>query len=239
MKTMAHPDRMPPVSDVTWFSSVDWPGRLCATLFLQGCPWRCAYCHNVDLQPMRARDCAGIQVANLFETLQRRVGLLDGVVLSGGEPLYHEETAQLARAIASYGFDTGLHTGGSNPQRLREMLDEIAWVGFDFKAPFGSYDRVTQVLGSGESAQESLELLHGSSVPFEVRTTVDARILTLHDLDIMERELKAHGVDSWILQTCNTTTGLGAVAPNPESLALIQTYYGLQVGSFARLRQNR
>jgi len=227
---------MPPVSDVAWFSSVDWPGRLCATLFLQGCPWRCTYCHNSDLQPLHGRDRAGFDIAEMFATLRRRIDLLDGVVLSGGEPLCREGSIELARSIASYGFGIGLHTGGAHPQRLREMLGVIDWVGFDLKAPFESYDRVTRIRDSGRRAQESFDLLCASNVPFEVRTTVDARVLTLHDLETMEARLKACGIDSWILQTCNTTSGLGAIAPSPESLALIHTYRELHADTIASAR---
>ncbi|MBK5210868.1 MAG: anaerobic ribonucleoside-triphosphate reductase activating protein [Coriobacteriia bacterium] len=227
---------MPPVSDVAWFSSIDWPGRLCATVFLQGCLWRCVYCHNPDLQPMHANKDESFSIARIFETLQQRVKLLDGVVLSGGEPLYHEGSIELARSIAAYGFDVGLHTGGSHPRRLREMLGDVDWVGFDFKAPFELYERITRIPESGEHAQESFNLLRESAVAFEVRTTVDARVLTLHDLETMETHLKTHGIDSWVLQTCNIPSGLGAIAPSPESLTLIHTYYELHEDTIARVR---
>ncbi|HET6351757.1 MAG TPA: anaerobic ribonucleoside-triphosphate reductase activating protein [Coriobacteriia bacterium] len=183
-------------------SSVDWPDELAAVLFLQGCPWRCAYCHNQHLLP--AEGDSALTWAEVADFLASRVGLLDGVVFSGGEPLAQAAVAEAIAEARSLGLRVALHTGGVMPERFAELLPMLSWVGFDVKAPFGDYERVTGVAGSGERALESLRALVASGVPFEARTTVHADLLSADDLRQMGAELAAEGVTVWILQPFRT-----------------------------------
>src|SRR5215831_3439565 len=97
-------------------SASDWPGYLSAVVFCQGCPWRCGYCHNPHLLP--ARGSGGIAWSDVLAFLQRRAGLLDAVVFSGGEPLAQATLANAMRGVRRLGFRIGLHTGGAYPARL-------------------------------------------------------------------------------------------------------------------------
>ena len=147
------------------FSTVDWPGNLCAVLFLQGCPWRCPYCHNANILDLRT---PGIVSWDEVEALlSKRRGLLDGVVFSGGEALVQGsaspgsplETA-LTR-VRELGFKTGLHTAGIYPRKLEYLLQEglLDWVGLDIKALPQDYELATGSPVGADRSSETLSVL--------------------------------------------------------------------------------
>lgn len=138
--------------------------------------------------------------AEVIAFLHTRVNLLDGVVFSGGEPTAQAALPSAIAEVRALGYRIGLHTGGPNPARLAEVLPLVDWVGFDVKAPFADYERITHVTGSGHRALESLRVLVASSVPFEVRTTVHPDLLGDEDLERMSLELAEEGVARWAVQ---------------------------------------
>jgi pyruvate formate lyase activating enzyme len=179
-------------------SLVDWPGQLAAVLFLQGCGWRCRYCHNPDLIPRRTP--ARIPWEQVEAFLAQREGLLDGVVFSGGEPLL--QSGALATAIdevRARGFRIGLHTGGPHPRLLHDLLPGLDWVGLDVKAPWDRYGRVAG-RDQGARTRESLARLVDSGVRYEVRTTWHPSLLSPGDLQVIARQLEEAGVRHWVLQ---------------------------------------
>jgi pyruvate formate lyase activating enzyme len=179
-------------------SSCDWPGQLVATVFAQGCPWACAYCHNPHLLPARGSNEVAWEEVLTF--LRTRQGLLDGVVFTGGEPTLQDALADAISDVRKLGFLVGLHTGGQFPQRLARVLTQVDWIGFDAKAPWDAYERVTGVAGSGEAARESLALIVASGLPFEARTTVHPALLSADDLSVLADELVAAGVRRYAVQ---------------------------------------
>lgn len=144
-------------------STVDWPDHLVATVFLQGCPWNCFYCHNHDLIPTRTPGALPWQAVR--DLLARRGGLLDGVVLTGGEALRQDALADAAAEVKAAGFQVGLHTAGAYPRRLTDLLDAglVDWVGLDLKALPEHYEAVIGAAGAvgGAKAWECLEVLVG------------------------------------------------------------------------------
>ena len=186
------------VGGLTPLSTTDWPGMLVAVVFCQGCPWRCGYCHNPGLIPARGEH--EIPWDDVLAFLRRRQGLLDGVVFSGGEPTAQAGLADAMRAVRALGFSIGLHTGGAYPRRLAGVLPLVDWVGFDAKAPFADYARVTDVAGSGARASSSLGLLLASGVEHEIRTTVHPALLPDADVVELARALAARGVKRQVLQ---------------------------------------
>jgi pyruvate formate lyase activating enzyme len=179
-------------------STVDWPGRLAAVAFVQGCPWRCGYCHNPELQRRGRRT--GPAWSSVLETLGRRVGLLDGVVFSGGEPTTDPRLAQAVSQVRALGLEAGLHTAGIYPERLAALLPDLAWVGFDIKTDFAAYEALTQRRRSGEATRRSLEHLLASGVACEIRTTYHPALIGGQALLDCARALKALGVRDWVLQ---------------------------------------
>ncbi|MFH1469936.1 MAG: anaerobic ribonucleoside-triphosphate reductase activating protein [Pseudomonadota bacterium] len=188
-----------PVGGLTPLTTVDWPGMLSAVLFLRGCPWRCGYCHNADLQGGVGPTRAWPEVRGF---LMARRGLLDAVVFSGGEPTLYAGLEQALREVRAMGFATGLHTGGPYPARLAALLDAglLDWVGFDVKAPRCDYDAVTGVLGSGDAAWRSLRGLVSSGVSCELRTTVTRAHHDRERLLALARDVAFCGAGNLVLQ---------------------------------------
>lgn len=156
------------IGGVTPLSASDYPEKLAAVLFCQGCAWRCDYCHNKHL--LEKRSPREIPWSDVMAFLRRRRGLLDAVVFSGGEPTVQPSLAEGMREVKSLGYLVGLHTAGIVPRRLRQVLPLVDWVSMDLKAPFHEHQRVTKIAGSGARAQESMELLLASGVPCEFHT---------------------------------------------------------------------
>ena len=135
-------------------STVDWPGKLAAVVFLQGCPLACPYCQNeAILDPKVPGAVPWSQVEAL---LARRAGLLDGVVLTGGEALRQAGVVDAARRVREMGFGVGLHTAGAYPRALAKTLPYTDWVGIDVKAMPDDYAAATG-FGAGAKAWQSLD----------------------------------------------------------------------------------
>lgn len=189
------------IGGLTALSTTDYPGKLAAVIFCQGCSWRCAYCHNPHLLPLQAQSSEPtVPWHEVTAFLERRRGLLDAVVFSGGEPTLQAGLAAALRAVKEMGYAAGLHTAGIHPRRLRDALPLLDWVAMDIKAPFDDYDRITGVAGSGERALESMLQIIASGVAHEFRTTVHPDLLTSDAIIGIADTLQAHGARSYALQ---------------------------------------
>lgn len=205
-------------------STVDWPDHLTATVFMQGCPWNCFYCHNQTLIPVRTPGAVAWDEVRAL--LRRRRGLLDGVVLTGGEALRQDALADAAREVVDTGFRVGLHTAGAYPRRLRDMVERglVDWVGLDVKALPEHYEQVVGRPSAAAKAWGSLEMLveaAGRGGPdFEVRTTVVPGDVTADDAVEVARRAHRAGVRVYALQQARsegTTGGFDVVAPGWDS----------------------
>ena len=182
-------------------STVDWPGKLVATAFLQGCPWRCTYCHNAGI--LDTRTPGAVPWSALRDLLDRRHGLLDGVVFSGGEPTRQPGLLDAVRQVKGADYLVGLHTGGAYPARLRPLLPHVDWIGFDVKAPARLYRAITRAGGpttTADRAFESLRMVLDAGVDVTVRTTVDPTVLAGDDVRELTDTLVAMGVHEHVLQ---------------------------------------
>jgi pyruvate formate lyase activating enzyme len=186
------------VGGLAHLSTCDWPGELAATVFCQGCAWDCAYCHNPGLRPAHGETQTPWPEVLAF--LESRRGLLDGVVFSGGEPTLQPALLDAIKVVQSLGFRIGLHTAGMAPERFKALLPWIDWVGFDVKAPFSVYSRITGVEQSGDRALASLRLLLASGIPYEVRTTLHPALLSLADMLELHDQLLALDVTNYVVQ---------------------------------------
>ncbi len=190
------------LAGLTPLTTIDFPGRLAAVLYCQGCAWRCSYCHNPELLDVRAPPLhAWPQV---MEFLESRRGLLDGVVFSGGEPTLQAALPAALQAVRALDLQTALHTGGMYPERLAALLPLVDWVGLDIKALPQRYDTITATPGSGRRAWAGLNevLAHGGE--FECRTTWHAGLFGVDELMALATALAARGVRHWSLQECRT-----------------------------------
>ena len=156
------------VGGLTPLSASDYPDRLAAVVFCQGCAWRCTYCHNPHLLPKRGKE--EIPWPSVIQFLERRKDLLDAVVFSGGEPTLHRALPEAMREAKAMGYLIGLHTAGIAPRMLARVLPLVDWVGMDVKADWANHARVTCVRGSDGPARRSLELIAESGVPCRLHT---------------------------------------------------------------------
>lgn len=167
------------ISGLQKMTLLDYPGKVACTVFLQGCNFRCPFCHNSDLLTAHAQQ--SITEDELLSFLGKRRGLLDAVCISGGEPTLQEDLPGFLRAIRALGYSVKLDTNGSRPDMLRRLLDErlVDYVAMDVK---NSPDRYAMTCGMEHMdltpIEESLRLLMRGVVPYELRTTVS---VPLHD----------------------------------------------------------
>jgi pyruvate formate lyase activating enzyme len=208
------------VGGLTPLSTIDYPGQLSAVVFCQGCPWRCRYCHNPGL--LSSQGAGGLPWSDLLGFLERRRGLLDAVVFSGGEPTLQVGLAGALAQVRAMGFRIGLHTAGAYPQRLERLLALIDWVGLDIKAAASSYAALTGVPGSGEAAWESAGRLIASGIDHEIRITAHPALLPAADLEGLICRLERMGVRRILVQPCRTESvldpalgGMGPPDPTP------------------------
>lgn len=190
----------PRVGGLAPLTTIDFPGRLAAVVFFQGCPWRCVYCHNPHLIPANAPPALAWEDALAF--LERRRGLLDGVVFSGGEPTLQAALPEAMREVRALGFQVALHTAGMYPERLAAVLPLVDWVGLDIKAPRAAYPRITGTPCAGDAVFESLSLILAAGVEHELRCTWPPGLLSATDLAQLDDELRAMGADRLVIQEC-------------------------------------
>jgi anaerobic ribonucleoside-triphosphate reductase activating protein len=195
---VAVPARSLKVGGYTPFTATDYPGKLAAVVFVQGCPWRCGYCHNPHLQPRTSESA--LSWGSLREALKRRVGLIDAVVFSGGEPTADPFLLDAILDVRALGFKVGLHTGGAYSKRLKEVLPHVDWVGFDIKTNPEQYDALTQAAHSGEQSFLGAEAVLASGVAYEFRTTIHPSLQTPEDVLRLGQSIATMGCKHYALQ---------------------------------------
>tara|TARA_R110000823_G_scaffold45480_8_gene117269 strand:- start:2449 stop:2919 length:471 start_codon:yes stop_codon:yes gene_type:complete len=149
------------IGGIAAFSTVDYPQHLAATLFLQGCSWRCHYCRNPHLIPLNTDDekLTWQTGKALFRGPARIAGLLDGVVFSGGEPIIQKALLPALQQTREMGFRNGLHTGAPRLGLLRPLLLWLDWVGLDIKAMPSDHEAVTTNRHSGPESWAAIHEL--------------------------------------------------------------------------------
>ncbi len=194
------------IGGLTPMTTIDYPGELAAVVFCQGCPWRCRYCHNGHLSS--SSGGGRIPWSEVRTFLEKRAGLLDALVFSGGEPTLQAALPAAMQKARSMGFKIGLHTAGPYPDRLRRLLPFVDWVGLDIKALPVGYPALTGAPDSGERAWESLASLLDAGVALQVRTTILPGWHDEPDIRPLADRLAALGVRNHVLQPCRTDSTL-------------------------------
>ncbi|GLU38440.1 anaerobic ribonucleoside-triphosphate reductase activating protein [Pseudomonas sp. NBRC 100443] len=203
-------------------TTLDYPGLLACVLFCQGCAWRCRYCHNPQLIP--ARGEAQIRWADVLAFLQRRQGLLQAVVFSGGEATLQAALPGAMARVREMGLRTGLHSAGIQPRAFARALPHTDWVGFDVKALAEDSDAITGVPRSGQANWRSLELLLESGVAYECRTTVHWQLFDLERLRRLATRLRGVGVENFVVQLARSGRQLDPqliATPAPQGAAAL------------------
>ncbi len=180
---------------------LDFPGKVACTVFTGGCNLRCPFCHNAQLVLLPAGHDI-LDVEEFFTFLGRRQGILDGVCVTGGEPLLHPDIADFLRRIRSLGFAVKLDTNGSFPEQLAALVREglVDYVAMDIKHAPAHYGAAVGIDGFDTAkVEKSIDFLLGGTVPYEFRTTAVAELH--HDGDFAAIGRRISGADRYFLQT--------------------------------------
>lgn len=174
---------------------LDFPGRVACTLFTKGCNFYCPFCHNAFLVDVDGRE-ESIPEDEVIEYLSRRRGILDGVCITGGEPLLHRELEDFLVRVKELGFAVKLDTNGSRPERLKALCNAslVDYVAMDVKNSPDKYPRTAGCDTLDISAiEESIDFLLKGGVDFEFRTTVVAELHTVEDIERISQRIAGAG----------------------------------------------
>ena len=165
------------------FTLLDYPGKMAAIIFTQGCNFRCPYCHNPELViPALYSEC--IPETDVLAFLYQRRGQLEGVVVTGGEPTIHNDLPEFLKKIKHMGFAVKLDTNGSNPALLKKILAEklVDYIAMDIKAPLCKYQKVCGAHVDTDKIKESVKIILQSSIEHEFRTTLVKPLCPAEDI---------------------------------------------------------
>jgi len=230
-KNPNHPNNPMKIGALQKFSLLDYPEHLSAIIFTQGCNFRCQFCYNPMLvlpvwggkskyaalfRSKRQKGHPGIKEDDLFVFLQARVGKLDAVVITGGEPTIQPDLARFITKIKKLGYLIKLDTNGSNPEIIKKLIAKklIDYIAMDIKAPEEKYQRVVgkkvYPVKSGKAGAEqfngvdfnkirkSVKIIKESNLPYEFRTTIVPGLIDQDDIARIGELIK--GADKWYLQ---------------------------------------
>ncbi len=203
-----------PVYDITPFSALDYPDHLSAIIWFAGCNMRCTYCYNGDI--VFSKGKRSLEEALAF--LQKRTGLLEGVVLSGGEATAFDGLGAFCRSIKALGFKIKLDTNGTHPRMIKALIGEnlLDYIALDYKAPREKFYAITQNRNFSHF-EETLELLLKADVRFEVRTTLHSDLLDEADINAIVKDLERRGYSGtyYIQNFVNDVETIGKIS-NPK-----------------------
>ena len=180
-------------------SLIDYPGLICATVFLQGCNFKCPYCHNPELvDPGLFRT--SIKENTVMEFLDSRKGKLDAVTICGGEPTIQDDLNRFIKQIKKMGFAVKLDTNGSQPNVIKALIAEklLDFIAMDVKAPLDKYKEIVKTNVNQDSIKESIKIILKAKVPYEFRTTLVQ--LQLEENDILQIGKLITGASHYVLQ---------------------------------------
>lgn len=202
---------------------LDYPGKVACTVFTGGCNFRCPFCHNASLA-VRAGSVDSIPEEEVFDLLRKRRGVLDGVCVTGGEPLMHGVALEdFLRRVKELGYSVKLDTNGSYPERLEALIEKglVDKVAMDIKNAPDRYGETAGVENFDISpVLKSIELLKNSGIDYEFRTTVADELHSAEDIEKIGRMIK--GARAYFLQAfvdSGDLIGEGMSAPSDEKMA--------------------
>ncbi|MCP3965165.1 MAG: anaerobic ribonucleoside-triphosphate reductase activating protein [Lentisphaerae bacterium] len=188
------------------FTLVDFPGRIACIIFVGECNFRCPYCHNPCLV-FDPESQPRVPEEKFFEFLEKRKGKLEGVVISGGEPILQKDLLPFIKKVKKMGYLVKLDTNGSMPERVFAIHNEAGLdaMGVDYKAPVEKYVEISRnnMDELGNKVLSVIKFALDNNIQIDVRTTVHRALLSIDDLRQMRSELNAIGLETWTLQQFN------------------------------------
>lgn len=198
------------------FSMIDYPDKVACIVFTQGCNFRCPYCHNPELvKPEMFGE--SLDEEEFFDFLKERVGKLDAVSITGGEPTLQYDLIEFIKKIRDLGFLIKLDTNGTNPDMLKEIIDQklVSYLAMDIKAPFSKYEEITKMPVNIEKIKQSVEMIKNSGIDYEFRTTLVKNLLSPEDIVQIGRDIA--GAKQYFLQKFVSTKTVDEKVLNEET----------------------
>ena len=204
------------------FSLIDYPDKISAIVFTQGCNFRCPYCHNPELVRGEQSCSSPLDASEVCKFLEKRKRLLDGVVISGGEPTLAGDLAPLCEKIKGMDYTVKLDTNGSRPQAIKHLINKglVDYIAMDIKTAPSQYATFVRKDYNSNNIHASIQIIMESSLPHEFRTTCVKPIV---DGQIIEDVAKTiSGANRYVLQRYNNTRIL-----HPEFFKEVEPGYGM------------
>jgi pyruvate formate lyase activating enzyme len=201
------------ISGIQKFTLLDYPDKTSCIIFTPGCNFRCGFCHNPEFVLPELIDKikeSFISEQSFFNFLSGRKGLLDGVVITGGEPTIMPDLADFIKKIKDLGFLVKLDTNGSRPEVVKDLLDKklIDYIAMDVKTSLDKYQELTAASVDTVKIKASIDLIKNSGVPYEFRATI---LKETHPKEVLEKMAELlRGADRFYLQTFRPTRVLDA-----------------------------
>jgi len=179
-------------------SLVDYPARICSVVFTPGCNFRCPFCHNPELIADDGRDY--IDEEKIFNYLKKNAKWIDGVVISGGEPLIHADIEEFTAKVKALGMLVKIDTNGSNPGLLKKIIQKnlVDFIAMDIKSSPEKYEETTNSFVNTENIKESIKIIMESGIEYEFRTTVVPKFIDEEEIRKMAELIK--GAEKFVLQ---------------------------------------
>ena len=191
-----------PVGGINSLSTVDWPNKITAVVYLVGCTWRCPYCHNRSLWPLSVAKPPPHTIKKILEFMSQRQGNLKGMVITGGEPTLQDELSEFLQELKRMGFSVKLDTNGSRPEVVAALLADglIDYIAMDIKAPFEKYASLCGRHVNTDEINSSITIVASGGVPFHFRTTFFRPLLVESDLESIRMILPSNV--KHVIQAC-------------------------------------
>lgn len=205
---------------------LDFPEKLACTVFTGGCNFRCPFCHNASLV-LNANEVESISEEEFFKYISKRSGMLDGVCITGGEPLLCHDIEEFITRIRSYGLLVKLDTNGSFPQKLEALLNKglIDYVAMDIKNSKDKYAITAGVDSFPENIEKSIDIIMSKAPDYEFRTTVVRELHTTQDIVNIAKRIssaKKYYLQSYVDSGDTIQTGFSAYSAS-EMLEILDS----------------
>jgi len=186
-------------------SLLDYPDTISAIIWTIGCNFRCPFCYNKDVVFGKVATISDDEVLSFLE---KRKGMLEGLVISGGEPLMQDDIVSFAEKVKKMGYLVKIDTNGMYPEVLKELIDKklVDYIAMDVKAPKNKYDSLSGVNTDIKKIEKSIDIIRNSSINYEFKTTFAPNLLTKKDIVEIAKWLK--GSKRFYLQQFNNEANL-------------------------------
>ncbi len=168
---------------------LNYPGLVACTIFTKGCNLKCPFCHNSSL--ISGNDDTYIDEDEIFKYLNKRKNIIEGVCISGGEPLLQKDIKEFIRKIKSLGLKVKLDTNGTNPDLILSLINDnlLDYIAMDIKNIKSKYELTSGAKVKIENILKSINIIENSGIDYEFRTTIIKEFHTLSDIDYISKKL--------------------------------------------------